>query len=290
MAAEGLQYGFYNSKADSKREYSAKDFGKMFMGIITDGVLPNIGERFFVKKKDSGMDIQVGTGRAWLKYTYTYLEEPITFEISGGDSQYPRYDTVVIRIGCSETVRENDIYIKQGSPSSNPKPPELEGDPEIEGLSVYEYPIACIYVPTLAQDLSNVIITNLIGADSSTLYPSKYLVTSSEVLSKNEIGKLILNVPTTGWSTVSATNVGTYYTYTFNNLSGKIDINAICYVDMYVDIPNATNNIDRIQKQEDSFGQIFKWEPGNGTLKLYSYSVPEVGFTIRITGKGVMGN
>ena len=35
MANVLLSYGPYNSKADSKREYEAKDIGRMFDGIVT---------------------------------------------------------------------------------------------------------------------------------------------------------------------------------------------------------------------------------------------------------------
>ena len=153
MYTEELKYGFYNSKADSKREYSAKEFGEMFMGVITEGIFPTVGDRFNVRKLNDGMKIEVGTGRAWLKNTYSYLPVPINFELEVGDSQYDRIDTVVLRIGCSELIRENAIYVKTGTPSANPVPPELEGDPTVEGLNVYEYPLACINVPINAESL-----------------------------------------------------------------------------------------------------------------------------------------
>ena len=57
-----LRYGFYNS-VNGDRKYEAEDMGRLFDGIIQDGVFYSVGNRFRVEAA-GGMYITVGTGRA----------------------------------------------------------------------------------------------------------------------------------------------------------------------------------------------------------------------------------
>ena len=42
-----LKYGFYDA-VDRDRAYDAEDMGRLFEGIITDGVFAAVGDKFFV--------------------------------------------------------------------------------------------------------------------------------------------------------------------------------------------------------------------------------------------------
>lgn len=292
-ATEGLEYGFYNSKADSKREYSAKDFAKMFDGVILDGVFPTIGDCFRIRALGDGMKIEVGSGKAWLKHTYSYLPDAITFELDAGDAQSPRIDLVVLRIGCSELIRQNWIYVKTGTPSSNPQPPALEGDPDVEGLNVYEYPLGYIKVKALAESLDPAtdMIVSLAGADSDPngYFGDKYLAKSTDVISKADIGALEFDVENTNWTihNEDPDNIGVYYTKAIY-IGNKIALDAKIFLDMKAPTPSLENPINKIQQMEEAFGNMFKHEiTPDKQLLIYSYSVPQVGYRIRVTGKGV---
>ena len=67
-----LTYGFYNS-VSSDREYDAIDMGRLFDGIILDGVYAALGDYFMVTENGTpDMNVVVGTGRAWFDHTWSY--------------------------------------------------------------------------------------------------------------------------------------------------------------------------------------------------------------------------
>ena len=57
--------GFFVS-INGDRKYSADDFGRMFDGVISDGIFQNWGRGYQVAK-GSGREIVVQSGRAWFK-------------------------------------------------------------------------------------------------------------------------------------------------------------------------------------------------------------------------------
>ena len=54
--------GFYNS-VNGDRKYDADAFGRLFEGVIRDGVFLSVGDQFKVSL-DSGMRLRIGTGKA----------------------------------------------------------------------------------------------------------------------------------------------------------------------------------------------------------------------------------
>lgn len=55
-----INSGFYNS-VNGDRVYDADQFGSLFDGIISDGVFPNVGDKFFVRPVANSMNIFVGS-------------------------------------------------------------------------------------------------------------------------------------------------------------------------------------------------------------------------------------
>lgn len=64
-----VSYGFYNSM-NGDRKYDATQMSSIFDGIINDGIYETIGDRFVVRTS-GGMNVVVGTGRAWFNHTWT---------------------------------------------------------------------------------------------------------------------------------------------------------------------------------------------------------------------------
>ena len=55
--------GFYNS-VNGDRVYDADQFGSLFDGIISEGIFPNVGDKFFVRPVNNTMDVYVYNGLA----------------------------------------------------------------------------------------------------------------------------------------------------------------------------------------------------------------------------------
>ncbi len=129
-----LLYGFYNAKATEggyDRTYDAEDFGRLFDGVITDGVLKAYGDKFKVTKSGNSA-VMVGTGKGWFNGTWTILTEPMKITLSGGADLY------AICLKVDKTSRVNTIYArKTGTPLV------LERD---EDAGVYEYCLATAHM------------------------------------------------------------------------------------------------------------------------------------------------
>ena len=74
--------GFFDHK-NGDRAYTASQMGRIFDGIIRDGVYSAYGQCFAVTAL-SGMTVNVGTGRAWFDHTWILNDalQPMTVEES----------------------------------------------------------------------------------------------------------------------------------------------------------------------------------------------------------------
>lgn len=133
-----LTYGFFNS-VNGDRRYDADDFSRLFDGILTDGVFPNIGDHF-TPKFLSEEAFEIGTGRAWFDRTWTNNSTPLMLTPQAPDVVYPRIDSVILEV--NHKTRENRIFYDKGVPASNPSPKGL-----IKTDDVRQYRLAKIEFP-----------------------------------------------------------------------------------------------------------------------------------------------
>ena len=155
-----LTYGFFNS-LNHDRKYSAEDMAGFLDGIVDDGVYAAIGDRFYVSPY-SGMDIQVGKGRAWFDHTWTSNTTNIILTVSDSDPIYPRIDAVVLEVNKAD--RRNYIKIVDGEPAALPQRPEMER----EGL-VKQWVLAYITVPAEATEIGQEHIENMVDTSETPL-------------------------------------------------------------------------------------------------------------------------
>jgi hypothetical protein len=153
-----LTYGFYNS-IDGDRVYDAKDLSSLFDGIINDGIFMSIGDYLMVTAS-TGMDIVVGTGRAWFNSTWTLNDAPIILTVDPAELVLNRIDTVVLEVNSGEEVRANSIKIVKGTPGTIPVAPTLT-DTEL----VHQYPLANVYVGAGVTEIITANLTNKIGTE-----------------------------------------------------------------------------------------------------------------------------
>lgn len=154
--------GFFNS-LNHDRVYNNIQMGQIFDGIINDGVLPNF-ENHLVVKSGSGMQVIVGSGRAWFNHTWTYNSTDLPLAINSASATQDRIDAVVLRVDNSLEVRANSILIKNGTPSGNPQRPTMT-----KTSTISEYPLAYIKIGHGATSITSADITNAIGTSACPL-------------------------------------------------------------------------------------------------------------------------
>src|SRR6185369_1829889 len=118
-----VTYGFYDSLSGD-RKYNAIQMGRIFEGMITDGIYDSIGTGFLVSPS-SGMVLSVGAGRAWFNFTWTLNDAPITVTIPTAEVALNRIDTVVLEVNSDTGTRANTIKVIKGTPASSPVAPTL---------------------------------------------------------------------------------------------------------------------------------------------------------------------
>ena len=123
------------------RAVTSKPLKAYIRGIITTGVLPNPSDNLQVFPGTDGMTVIVHAGFAVIDGGLAKEDNNRTLEVTVSDVTYDRIDTVVVRWNDNDSVRNVDLYIKQGVPARNPVRPTLTR----EG-SVYEIGLADIFV------------------------------------------------------------------------------------------------------------------------------------------------
>ena len=151
-----LTSGFFDS-FNEDRKYNSLQLSSIFDGIISDGIYATYGDYFLVSPV-SGMNIKVGTGRAWLDHTWTLNDADYPLTVEDAEVVLKRIDTVIIEVDRSNSGRINRLRILKGTPSSVPVAPELT-----KTESLKQYPLADILVKPNATEIVAADITNRIG-------------------------------------------------------------------------------------------------------------------------------
>ena len=151
-----LTSGFFDS-FNEDRKYNSLQFSSIFDGIISDGIYATYGDYFLVSPV-SGMNIKVGTGRAWLDHTWTLNDADYPLTVEDAEVVLKRIDTVIIEVDRTNSGRINRIRILKGTPASAPVAPQLT-----KTESLKQYPLADILVKPNATEIVAADITNRIG-------------------------------------------------------------------------------------------------------------------------------
>ena len=151
-----LTSGFFDS-FNEDRKYNSLQFSSIFDGIISDGIYATYGDYFLVSPV-SGMNIKVGTGRAWLDHTWTLNDADYPLTVEDAEVVLKRIDTVIIEVDRTNSGRINRLRILKGTPASAPVAPQLT-----KTESLKQYPLADILVKPNAKEIVAADITNRIG-------------------------------------------------------------------------------------------------------------------------------
>ena len=156
-----FSFGFYNSK-DGDRKYNATHFGKLFDGIITDGVLAGapapLNSMFSVEPKEQpNLQVTLNPGKAWLMHTWNILDSKTTITFNQATANYKRTDAIVLEVNNNYTElegsypRTNSIKIVEGPNvliSSADAPPALTQVFNANNTErrIWQYPIAYVTI------------------------------------------------------------------------------------------------------------------------------------------------
>lgn len=151
-----LTGGFFNSK-DHDRRYNAESISRLFDGIIEDGVYETYGDKFIVRQA-SGMDVKIGTGRAWFDHCWIHNDAKYRITIDSSEVVLDRLDTIVIDVDHSTSVRAVSFKVVRGIPASSPVAAELVNEEDHK-----QHPICRILVKAGATEITDANITNLVG-------------------------------------------------------------------------------------------------------------------------------
>ena len=131
--------GFFNS-VNGDRLYNADQMSRIFEGLITDGVYESVANKLAVQP-NSGMTIQIATGRGWFGRHWVNNDSEYTLTLSDSDVILNRYVAVVIRVDDTDAVRDAVPYLKYGEFATNPVKPTMT-----RTETVKEYCLDYIYV------------------------------------------------------------------------------------------------------------------------------------------------
>lgn len=154
--------GFFDS-VNKDRLYSADQMNKPYNRVITEGVFATPkgtpSTDFQVLSANNAMNIVVKKGDGLLgnKWIENPSDQAIT--ISTNTSIVPRRDSVIIQVDKTQGGRICNIVYREGTPNSNPMPPDLSTN-----SNVVELRVANIYVAPSANYIGQDAITDLRGS------------------------------------------------------------------------------------------------------------------------------
>lgn len=146
------RYGFFDS-VDGDRRYSAEDMGRMFDGIIRDGIFANYMEAFKVSPHN-GLSVRIAPGRCWFNHRWFECDETIYLGLAAAHTTYARIDAVAIEVNEDASTRSVRLRIITGAPSSAPAVPTgIHQD----GLNQYIVATIQVKANATAIDATNIV-------------------------------------------------------------------------------------------------------------------------------------
>ena len=148
--------GFFNSE-NGDRKYNAEQMSAIFDGIIADGVFTTIGDHMAVSA-GTGMQVLVGTGKAWFDHTWNVNDAAYPLAIAASDVTLSRIDAIVLETNHSDSVRLNKLRVVQGTVASSPVKPTLTNSEK-----VHQHPLAWVTVRPGVTQIAASAIENAVG-------------------------------------------------------------------------------------------------------------------------------
>lgn len=143
--------GFFNS-LNGDRLYNAAQMSEYYRGILRDGVVANYGGALQVVA-DSGLTIQVNSGRAYIDSRWLENDAPIELTLTAPHVTLNRYTAIVVQLDYGN--REMSIITIDGTNASSPTKPAMTNNASIKQIC-----LAYVYVAAGATSISQSNITD----------------------------------------------------------------------------------------------------------------------------------
>ena len=152
-----LTFGFFDAAYDSStdtydRTYSAEQMSLYFKGLVSDGVIANVGNMLAVSPH-SGMSVQVGTGRMLIDSRWLQNDAAYNVTLQTAHATLNRKDIIVARLDYSG--RTIGIIAKTGTAAASPAAPSI-----VRNGEYFEMELAEIYVSAGATAITAANITD----------------------------------------------------------------------------------------------------------------------------------
>lgn len=151
-----MESGFFNSK-NGDRKYNARDISRYFENVLSSGLFKRVTDCMKVSAA-GGMALTIAPGAGMIDGQWFRQETPESLTVSTANAALPRFDTVVVRLDLSDTVRAISLDIVPGAPASSP----VEMSP-VRTETIYELVLALVYVPAGATSIVAENITDVRG-------------------------------------------------------------------------------------------------------------------------------
>ena len=290
------------------RAISSEPLRNLLHKLFTDGILPDVSTNLQVVA-GSGMNVVVKAGFAIVQGCLKLEENDRTLAIQASSATNDRIDTVVLRLNSNDDQRYCDLYIREGTPATNPVRPNL-----VRSDSVYELGLADIFVTKTITSITQSkitdtryeaercgVISSLSEYDTTTIYSQVQAdlkefkdTEQAEFLAWYENIKNILDESTAGHlqNEIDATNavVATKQdkaikatvtlSTTWNDLIQNVSVSGVTAShNAILDVVTSTSNYEA---QQTEWAKVYKAETYNGGIKFYAKEATTVDLTVQV--------
>ena len=290
------------------RAISSEPLRNLLHKLFTDGILPDVSTNLQVVA-GTGMNVVVKAGFAIVQGCLKLEENDRTLAIQASSATNDRIDTVVLRLNSNDDQRYCDLYIREGTPATNPTRPNL-----VRSDSVYELGLADIFVTKTITSITQSkitdtryeaercgVISSLSEYDTTTIYKQVQAdlkefkdTEQAEFLAWYENIKNILNESTAGHlqNEIDATNkvVATKQdkaikatitlSTTWNDLIQNVSVSGVTAShNAILDIVTTTSDFET---QQAEWSKVYKAETYDGGIKFYAKEATSTALTIQV--------
>ena len=290
------------------RAISSEPLRNLLHKLFTDGILPDVSTNLQVVA-GTGMNVVVKAGFAIVQGCLKLEENDRTLALQASNVTSDRIDTVVLRLNSNDDQRYCDLYIREGTPATNPTRPNL-----VRSDSVYELGLADIFVSKTITSITQSkitdtryetercgVISSLSEYDTTTIYKQVQAdlkefkdTEQAEFLAWYENIKNILDESTAGHlqSEIEATNavVATKQdkaikatitlSTTWNDLIQNVSVSGVTAShNAILDIVTTTSDFET---QQAEWSKVYKAETYEGGIKFYAKEATTVDLIVQV--------
>lgn len=290
------------------RAISSEPLRNLLHKLFTDGILPDVSTNLQVVA-GTGMNVVVKAGFAIVQGCLKLEENDRTLALQASNVTSDRIDTVVLRLNSNDDQRYCDLYIREGTPATNPVRPNL-----VRSDSVYELGLADIFVTKTITSITQSkitdtryekercgVISSLSEYDTTTIYKQVQTdlkefkdTEQAEFLAWYENIKNILDESTAGHlqSEIEATNavVATKQdkaikatitlSTTWNDLIQNVSVSGVtANHNAILDIVTTTSDFET---QQAEWSKVYKAETYEGGIKFYAKEATTVDLIVQV--------